>query len=68
MSSLFSSFKENHSHQQMLLECLVVVQCTLEERQKYSFEDVLKIILADHPQETFCVKQPMRCRKDVFPH
>ena len=41
----------------------MVVQCTLGKTEKYSFEDVLKIILEDHPQDTLCVKQPMRCRK-----
>ena len=33
--------------------------------EEYSFEDLLKTTLADHPQETLCANQPQRCRKDI---
>ena len=33
--------------------------------EKYSFEDVLKILIAEHDPGTLCKTQPMRCQKDM---
>lgn len=33
--------------------------------EKYSLEDVVKILVAEHPREILCDKQPMRCQKDA---